>query len=211
VIVGGAELFTGNNLIAMGFASGVVTYKQLLKNWVISYIVNFLGSLSMVFLFYLTGLWKIKDFLLGAKSLQIAAEKVNLGFLEAFTRGILCNALVCLAVWLCFSSRSVVGKISAIIFPIAAFVASGFKHSIANMYFIHMGILLKNNVEVTELFYSLNPEGSLYRVSLWGFGGNLLPVTLGNIVGGAVMVGVVYWLIIVLPERLKKKRVNLIK
>ncbi|MBE3090366.1 MAG: formate/nitrite transporter family protein, partial [Actinobacteria bacterium] len=149
VVVAGAELFTGNNLVIMGFASGVVTYKQLLKNWSVSYLGNFLGSLVVVFLMFFTNLWKMKDYMLGAKAVLIAADKVNLTFLEAFSRGILCNALVCLAIWLCFSARTVVGKIAAIIFPITAFVASGFEHSIANMYFIPIGILLKQNESVT--------------------------------------------------------------
>jgi formate/nitrite transporter len=203
VIVAGAELFTGNNLIMMGIASGVVTYKQLLKNWSVSYLGNFIGSISMVFLMYFTNLWKMKDNLLGASSVIIAAGKVNLTFVEGFTRGILCNALVCLAVWLCFSARTVVSKILAIIFPITAFVASGFEHSIANMYFIPMGMLLKNNQDVLAEVLKVNPDIILSNLNISGFLGNLLSVTIGNIIGGAVMVGIVYWLIIVLPERLK--------
>ncbi len=206
VVVAGAELFTGNNLVMMGFASGVVTYKQLLKNWSVSYLGNFLGSLVVVFLMFFTNLWKMKDYMLGAKAVLIAADKVNLTFLEAFSRGILCNALVCLAVWLCFSARTVVGKIAAIIFPITAFVASGFEHSIANMYFIPMGILLRQNESVANAILKIAPEAALERLNVLGFLGNLLPVTIGNIIGGAVMVGLVYWLIIVLPERFKKKK-----
>jgi len=205
VVIAGAELFTGNNLLMMGFASGTVTYKQLLKNWGVSYLGNFIGSLSIVFLMFFTNLWKMKDYMLGAKMVLIAADKVNLTFLEAFSRGILCNALVCLAVWLCFSARSVVSKIAAIVFPITAFVASGFEHSIANMYFIPMGISLKQNGDVISQVMQMAPNASLDRLNVMGFLGNLLPVTIGNIIGGAVMVGLVYWLIIVLPERLKKK------
>jgi len=207
VVIAGAELFTGNNLLMMGFASRTVTYKQLLKNWGITYIGNFIGSLSIVFLMFLTNLWKMKDFMLGAKMVLIAADKVNLTFLEAFSRGILCNALVCLAVWLCFSARSVVSKIAAIIFPITAFVASGFEHSIANMYFIPMGILLRNNDGVIRQMAQMSPATSLERLGVMGLFGNLLPVTLGNIIGGAVMVGLVYWLIIVLPHRQKDKKI----
>lgn len=206
VVVAGAELFTGNNLVIMGFASGVVTYKQLLKNWSVSYLGNFLGSLAVVFLMFFTNLWKMKDYMLGAKAVLIAADKVNLTFLEAFSRGILCNALVCLAIWLCFSARTVVGKIAAIIFPITAFVASGFEHSIANMYFIPIGILLKQNESVANAILKIAPDAALERLNVLGFLGNLLPVTIGNIIGGAVMVGLVYWLIIALPERFKKKK-----
>jgi len=206
VIVGGAELFTGNNLVMMGFASGVVTYKQLLKNWVVSYIGNFFGSIVVVLLIYFSNQWKLKEFLLGAKAVLIAAGKVNLTFAEAFTRGILCNALVCLAVWLCFSARSVVSKISAIVFPITAFVASGFEHSIANMYFIPAGILLKRNANVISVVSNIAPDVSLSRLNIMGFLGNLLPVTLGNIIGGAVMVGIVYWVIIVLPIKRKRQK-----
>lgn len=207
VVIAGAELFTGNNLLMMGFASRTVTYKQLLKNWGITYIGNFIGSLSIVFLMFLTNLWKMKDYMLGAKMVLIAADKVNLTFLEAFSRGILCNALVCLAVWLCFSARSVVSKIAAIIFPITAFVASGFEHSIANMYFIPMGILLRNNEGVIRQIVQMGPNTSLDRLNVMGLLGNLLPVTLGNIIGGAVMVGLVYWLIIILPQRQKNKKI----
>ena len=206
VVVAGAELFTGNNLVIMGFASGVITYKQLLKNWSVSYLGNFLGSLVVVFLMFFTNLWKMKDYMLGAKAVLIAADKVNLTFLEAFSRGILCNALVCLAIWLCFSARTVVGKIAAIIFPITAFVASGFEHSIANMYFIPIGILLKQNESVANAILKIAPDAALERLNVIGFLGNLLPVTIGNIIGGAVMVGLVYWLIIALPERFKKKK-----
>lgn len=206
VIVAGAELFTGNNLVIMGFASGVVTYKQVLKNWVGSYIGNFIGSISVVFLMFFTNLWKMKDYALGAKIVQIAADKVNLTFAEGISRGILCNALVCLAVWLCLSARSVISKIGAIIFPITAFVASGFEHSIANMYFIPMGLLLKNNQKVIDALLKVNPNINLSNLGVLGLLGNLFSVTLGNIIGGAIMVGAVYWIIIVLPVRLKDKK-----
>jgi len=207
VIVAGAELFTGNNLIMMGLASRVVTFRQMLKNWGVSYIGNFIGSISVVILMYFTNLWKIQGYLLGASAVIIANDKINLTFLEALSRGMLCNILVCLAVWLCFSARTVVSKILAIIFPITAFVASGFEHSIANMYFIPMGILLKNNSAITSKVFEISPNIDLERLNTLGFLGNLLPVTLGNIIGGALMVAVVYWLIIVLPKRLNKRKI----
>jgi len=211
VIVAGAELFTGNNLVIIGFASGIVNYKQVLKNWVFSYIGNFVGSISVVYLMFLTNLWKMKNFELGAKIVQIASDKTNLTFIEGLSRGILCNALVCLAVWLCFSARSVISKIGAIIFPITAFVASGFEHSIANMYFIPMGMLIRNNPGVVEVLTKNFPNQNLSNLNAVGLFGNLLSVTLGNIIGGAIMVGVVYWLIIVLPVILIKRKIIPIK
>lgn len=204
VIVGGAELFTGNSLIVMGLASRVITWKQVLRNWSMVYLGNFVGSIMMAALMFSTNQWKMKESLLGAKAVLIAAGKVNLGFAEAFSRGILCNILVCLAVWLCFSARTVVGKISAIIFPITAFVASGFEHSIANMYFIPIGIILKGNSSVVDAVSKIAPGADISRLNVIGFLGNLLPVTLGNIVGGAVLVGMAYWVITVLPGRRKK-------
>ncbi|MBN1298375.1 MAG: formate/nitrite transporter family protein [Actinobacteria bacterium] len=204
VIVAGAELFTGNNLIIMGFASRVVSYKQVLRNWVFSFAGNLIGSISVVFLMFLTNIWSMKNFMLGAKIVQIAAEKTNLTFIEAFSRGILCNALVCLAVWLCFSARTVISKIAAIIFPITAFVASGFEHNIANMYFIPMGLLLKGNSNVMAALKAALPDLNTANLTVFGFLGNIFAVTIGNIVGGAIMVGVVYWMIIILPERIKK-------
>ncbi|MBM3708209.1 MAG: formate/nitrite transporter family protein [Actinobacteria bacterium] len=211
VIVAGAELFTGNNLVIIGFASGIVNYKQVLKNWVFSYIGNFVGSISVVYLMFLTNLWKMKNFELGAKIVQIASDKTNLTFIEGLSRGILCNALVCLAVWLCFSARSVISKIGAIIFPITAFVASGFEHSIANMYFIPMGMLIRNDPGVIEVLTKNFPNQNLSNLNAMGLFGNLFSVTLGNIIGGAIMVGVVYWLIIVLPEILRKRKITPIK
>jgi len=206
VIVAGAELFTGNNLIIMGVVSRTVSFKQLLRNWSVSYMGNFFGAILLVFVMFLTNQWKLKEGLLGANAVLIAANKVNLTFLEGFTRGMLCNALVCLAVWLCFSARSVVSKIAAIIFPIAAFVASGFEHSIANMYFIPMGLIIKKNPDILAGIAKNLPELDMSHLNITGFLGNLLSVTLGNIVGGAIMVGIVYWMIFVLPGRLKKEK-----
>jgi len=203
VIVAGAELFTGNNLIIVGFASRKVTYKQVLKNWGISYFGNLLGSIVVVFLFYFTNIWKIKDFALGVKIIQIATDKVNLTFAEGLTRGILCNLLVCLAVWLCFSARTVVSKVAAIIFPITAFVALGFEHSIANMYFIPMGLVLKNNLKVLESLSKIDPIINLSHLDIIGFLGSLLSVTVGNIIGG-VLVGIAYWAIMIYPKKMKE-------
>jgi formate/nitrite transporter len=136
VIITGAELFTGNNLIVMAFVSRKITFYQLLRNWGIVFAGNLVGSMIVVVLVALSGQWSSGGGLVGIKALQIAAGKVNLQFWQAISRGILCNILVCLAVYLCFSGRSVTDKILAILFPITAFVALGFEHSIANMYFI---------------------------------------------------------------------------
>lgn len=206
VVIAGGELFTGNTLLMIGFASGTVTYKQVLKNWSVSYLGNFVGAMGLVLLVFLSDLWKMKSFAMGVKIVQIAADKTNLTFLQGFSRGILCNVLVCLAVWMCFSARSVISKIAAIVFPITAFVALSFEHSIANMYFIPMGLMIKNNPDVLAGIAKNLPELNMSHLNIMGFLGNLLSVTLGNIVGGAIMVGFVYWMIFVLPEKLKKEK-----
>ena len=191
VVIAGAELFTGNSLIFVSVLSGDVKFGKLLNNWFWVYVANFIGSLLLVWIMYATGLWKTGDLGVGAKALAIANGKVNLAWGAAFARAIGCNWLVCLAVWLAVASKDVVGKIFAIYFPIMAFVASGFEHSIANMYFIPMGILLKNNADVVA---AAGLSGKLANLT-WGgfFVDNLIPVTLGNIVGGALFVSALYW------------------
>lgn len=192
VVVAGAELFTGNNLIVMAYVNGKVTLKQLLFNWGVVYIGNFIGAVGILLLIYLSGHWQIGGGAVGAKALAIANAKVNLTWIEAFTRGILCNILVCLAVWLCFAGRTVVDKVLAILFPITAFVASGFEHSVANMYFISAGLLAKTQPELVQLA----DLASLENLTVSGFlFNNLLPVTLGNIIGGSIFVGLFYWYI----------------
>jgi formate/nitrite transporter len=197
VIVAGAELFTGNNLIVMAYVSRKVTLEQLLRNWGIVFIGNLVGSLGMVLLVWVSGLWTAGNSGAGVTALMIASGKVDLTFPEALSRGILCNLLVCLAVWLCFSGRSVTDKILAIIFPITAFVALGFEHSVANMYFIPAGLLLKQSPKVLAAAESiLGSASELSGLTLSGFlVGNLLPVTVGNIVGGGFLVAAVYWFV----------------
>ncbi|MDP2938930.1 MAG: formate/nitrite transporter family protein [Candidatus Omnitrophota bacterium] len=197
VVVAGAELFTGNNLLVMAFVSRKITLYQLLRNWTIVYIGNFIGAISIALWIYLARQWEMDNALVGAKALLIANAKVSLPFLVAFSRGVLCNALVCLAVWLCMSGRSTTDKILAIIFPITAFVALGFEHSVANMYFIPMGLLLKNDASVLQAVATMTGKtidfsGLTAQTLLVN---NLLPVTLGNIVGGGVLVGLVYWFV----------------
>ncbi|MFH1897826.1 MAG: formate/nitrite family transporter [Candidatus Desantisbacteria bacterium] len=192
VIVAGAELFTGNTLIVMAFVSKKTTLGKLLRNWGIVFIGNLIGSLLLILLVFLSDHWAMNDYKVGVKALQIAIDKVNLSFMVAFIRGILCNIIVCLAVWLCFSCRNTVDKIMAIIFPITAFATLGFEHSVANMFFIPAGLFLKSTAAVQKL---ANPAA--IDSLTWGsfLIKNLLPVTLGNIVGGSVIIGVVYWFI----------------
>ena len=197
VIVAGAELFTGNNLIVMAYVSRKVTLRQLLRNWVIVFAGNLTGSLGIAFLVWLTGQWTAGESAVGVKALMIANVKVNLTFWQALSKGTLCNILVCLAVWLCFSGRSVTDKILAIIFPITAFVALGFEHSVANMYFIPAGLLIKQSPLVLSAAQTtLGQAPELSRLTIPGFLiNNLLPVTIGNIIGGGFLVAAVYWFV----------------
>ena len=192
VIVGGAELFTGNNLIVMAWAGGKVTTGQLFRNWVIVYIGNFIGSIGTAALLFMSKQYTFGGGAVGNTALSIATAKVGLGFTQAIALGILCNALVCLAVWLTFSARSTVDKIMAIIFPITAFVAAGFEHSIANMYFIPIGLFIKT----FDPTFTARTGLDLAKLT-WSnfFIANLLPVTIGNIIGGTVFVAAIYWLI----------------
>ena len=187
IILGGAELFTGNNLLVIPLFSHKIGIWKVLRNWGIVYIGNFVGSILLVLFVFFSGYWKINSAQVGLEAIEIATAKVNLSFIEAFVRGILCNWLVCLAVWLSLAAKDIIGKIFGILFPITAFVAMGFEHCIANMYFIPLGLLLKN----------LNPLTTGIDLSnlTWGsfFFSNLLPVTLGNMVGGAFFVGFLYW------------------
>jgi formate transporter len=201
VIGAGAELFTGNNLIVMAWAHGRISTMRLLRNWIIVYFGNFVGALLTVLLMFFSGQWAFSSGAIGLNALNIANHKVGLDFVEAIFLGILCNALVCLAVWLCIGARSATDKILAIIFPITAFVAAGFEHSVANMYFIPMGLAIKSNAGA-EFWGQIGKTAANYTNLTWGnfFLANLLPVTIGNIIGGAVMVGLVYWFIYLRPS-----------
>jgi formate/nitrite transporter len=208
VIITGAELFTGNNLIVMAFVSRKITLTQLTRNWVIVFVGNLVGSLIVVFLIFLTGQWTAGKATVGVTALMIANGKVNLAFWEAVSRGILCNILVCLAVYLCFSGRSVTDKILAIIFPITAFVALGFEHSIANMYFIPAGLLLKNSPKVLAAAQDiLGSPPDLSNLTISGFIlDNLLPVTIGNIIGGVFFIGIAHWFLFLRPSAVEPIR-----
>jgi formate transporter len=195
VIVAGAELFTGNNLLVMATASRKLSVQKLLWNWLVLYIGNFCGSILTAFLMFYTLQYTMSNGDVGLTALKIADSKCSLDFAVAFTRGIYCNALVCLAVWLTFSCRTTGDKILAIVFPITAFVACGFEHSVANMYFIPIGIFIKN-MAPTNFWTMIGQSREVFSHLTWiNFVKNLIPVTLGNLVGGSLFVGVVYWII----------------
>ena len=194
VVVAGAELFTGNNLIVMAWASGKVTTAQLLKNWIIVYIGNLVGSIGTALFMFFSGQYAFGAGAIGLNVLNIADAKSNLGFVQAIVLGILCNALVCLAVWLTYSARTTTDKILAILFPITAFVTAGFEHSVANMYFIPIGLFVKGGASA-EFWSQIGKTAADYGNLTWQafLINNLLPVTLGNVIGGTVLVGVIYW------------------
>ncbi len=189
VVIAGAELFTGNNLMVSSAMTGSIGIGRMLERWGLVYLANFIGSVILALLFVYSDLWKVSDGALGVYAVKVASTKVNLTFVEALLRGIGCNWLVCLAVWMALASRQTVGKIFAIFFPIMGFVALGFEHSVANMYFIPTGILL------TTLGGVPAPEGPGIVALGWGtfLLRNLVPVTLGNIIGGGMFVGMSYW------------------
>lgn len=195
VVVGGAELFTGNNLIVMAWASGKVRGRDLLRNWAIVYFGNFVGSIGTVILMFFTKQYTFGGNAIGIAALKTGVAKVEFSFLQAVALGILCNALVCLAVWLTFSARSTMDKIAAIIFPITAFVAAGFEHSVANMYFIPYALFIKY-FDTSYVAVVGDKVANLERLTWDAFLlNNLIPVTIGNIIGGAVLVAAVYWVI----------------
>lgn len=187
VIVGGAELFTGDTLMVMALASGKLRLARMLRAWLIIYAGNFIGAVGTAVLVFLSGHPLLGGGAVGRTAISIAASKANIPPFEAFVLGILCNVLVCLAVWLSFSARTVADKILAVVLPVTAFVAAGFEHSVANMYFIPLGLLLKWDAAEWASDVAGPTVGGLFA--------NLVPVTAGNIVGGAVLVGAVYWFV----------------
>ena len=201
VVVGGAELFTGNALIVMAWDTRKVTTRRLLGNWLVVYIGNFVGSIGTVGLMFLSGQYRFGSGAVGAVALTTGAGKLGYGFVQAVALGILCNALVCLAVWLTYSARSTTDKIMAILFPIAAFVAAGFEHSVANMYFIPIALVIRE-LAPPEFWTTIGKTAAEYDVLTWGnfLVRNLIPVTIGNIIGGAALVGAVYGLVYLRPR-----------
>lgn len=198
VVVAGAELFTGNSLMVAPWLSTRVSGSALLRNWGIVYFANLAGALILVAILFYGGFWALNGYGVGANALMIASSKTSLAFVPALCRGILCNVLVCLAVWMCLAGRSIAEKILAIIFPITAFVACGFEHSIANMFFIPMGIAVAGQVEVVQA--AGLTASQIASVNVLGLVHNLIPVTIGNIIGGT-SVGVIYWLVFLRKER----------
>jgi formate transporter len=203
VVIAGAELFTGNNLMVSSVMSREITVKNMCQRWTLVFAANFAGSLLLAALFYSSGLWKSGGGALGSAAVAIGYAKVNLSFGEALVRGIGCNWLVCLAVWMALAARQTIGKIFAIFFPIMGFVAIGFEHCIANMYFIPAAILLNTYAGISAPL-GFDPASLGWFTFLWK---NLLPVTLGNIIGGAVFVGMSYWGAYLRPVGEAKKKI----
>jgi formate transporter len=195
VVAGGAELFTGNALIVMAWAAGEVRLRAMLRVWLIVYIGNFIGAIGTALLVFLSGQYLTGDGKVAEVVLTLALGKATLPFDRAFFLGILCNVLVCLAVWLAIGARSTSDKILAVIFPVSAFVAAGFEHSVANMYLIPLGLFVK--AWAPAAMWTQVPGGNeAYMALTWaGFFAGLVPVTIGNIIGGGGLVGAVYWFI----------------
>jgi formate/nitrite transporter len=188
VLVGGAELFTGNNLIVMAWASGKVSTRTMLRNWTIIWFGNLVGSLGLIVLVFFSHHLDMNDGNVGLSILKTAAGKIRPDMVTLFFKGILCNVLVCAAVWLAYAGRTVTDKIVAVILPVSAFIAAGFEHCVANMYFLPLAWLLIQRGQVPANFDASS-------ITITGIIHNLVPVTLGNIVGGAGFVGGIYWAI----------------
>ncbi len=196
IIIGGAELFTGNNLIIMAWASRKLSTLRVLRNWGIVYIGNLLGAIATALFVFWGQHYEMDKGAVGLTALNVGLDKVGLDFTQAIILGILCNAMVCMAVWLTYSARTTFGRIAAIIFPISGFVAAGFEHCVANMYFIPFAIFIKGGA--SDAFWQvIGTTAASYDNLTWGnfFVNNLIPVTIGNIIGGVVFVALVYWVI----------------
>ncbi len=185
VVVAGAELFTGNNLLAMAWADRQITSAEVLRNWMLVCAANFVGAVGLALVVYFSGHTHMNGGQIGQTVMRIALTKQNLPWQEAFLRGVLCNVLVCMAVWMAMAGRSVIDKAVAIVFPVTAFVAAGFEHSIANMYLMSLALVIQ--------YFEVPATQQVLTIA--GMFGNLVPVILGNLVGGSVLVGLVYHLI----------------
>jgi formate/nitrite transporter len=195
VVVGGAELFTGNALMVMALAAGKVRLREVLRAWLIVYIGNFIGAIGTAALVFLSGQYLLGKGSIAVVALNLALSKATLPFNQALFLGILCNVLVCLAVWLAYGARSTADKVLAVLFPVSAFVVAGFEHSVANMYLIPLGLFIKA-WGPAELWTQIGSAASGYLMLTWpAFFVSLVPVTFGNIIGGGGLVGVVYWFI----------------
>lgn len=195
IVVGGAELFTGNTLIVMAWASRKVTTGALLQNWTLAFIGNFVGAFATAVLLFLSTQYTFGGGAVGLVALNTAHAKTSLAFFPALTLAILCNTLVCLAVWMCYGSRTTIDRVVTIVPPIAGFAAAGFEHSIANIYFIPLGLFIKAGAP-DSFWTSIGKTPADFPNLTWAnFVANLVPVTIGNIIGGAVLVAAVYWFI----------------
>jgi formate/nitrite transporter len=182
VVVAGAELFTGNNLLAMAWADGCLSTRELLRNWLVVCLGNLVGASALALIVYLSGHPSMNGGAVAATTIKIAQAKASLPLMQAFFKGVLCNVLVCMAVWMAMAGRSVMDKAVAIVFPISAFVAAGFEHSVANMYFFPLALLLGAPITLSDVL------------------GNLFAVILGNLAGGSVLVALVYYVIYIRPS-----------
>lgn len=202
VVVGGAELFTGNNLLVMAWASGKVTTRAVLLNWVIAFVGNCIGTIATAALMFLTTQYTFGNGAVGLVALTTAHSKAALDFVPALTLGIMCNALVCIAVWMCFSARTTIDRVVTVVPPIAAFAAAGFEHSIANAYFLPIGLFIKSGAP-DSFWASIGKTAADFPALTWNnfLFGNLVPVTIGNIIGGSLMVGIIYWFVYLRPAR----------
>lgn len=199
VVVGGAELFTGNTLMVMALAARKITLMEMLRAWALVFIGNFVGALGTAILVLLSGQYLSGDGSVASVALSLAVSKVALPFNRALFLGILCNVLVCLAVWLSIGARSTSDKVIAVLFPVSAFVAAGFEHSVANMYVIPLGLLIKWGAPAA--LWTQVPADIAASLTLSGFIWNLVPVTIGNLIGGGALVGGVYWFVYLRPRR----------
>lgn len=195
VVLGGAELFTGNTLMVMAWAAGKMRLRDMLRAWLIVYIGNFVGAVGTALLVFLSGQYFAGHGAVTAVALKFALDKATLPFGQALFLGILCNVLVCLALWLSLGARTTSDKVLAILFPVSAFVAAGFEHSVANMYLIPLGLFVKA-WGPAELWALIGSSAANYAALTWpAFFVSLVPVTIGNIIGGGALVGGVYWFI----------------
>ena len=196
VLVAGGELFTGNCLIVISCIEKKTSWAGMLRNWLIVYAGNFVGSLLLAWFILQSGQLDFSAGMLGGFTIKTAAYKTGLSFTNAFYMGILCNWLVCLAIWMSLGAKDIAGKLLAIFFPIWLFITSGFEHSVANMYYISAGIMAKANPEWVAMAIKLGASPEKIAALGWDTFviNNLIPVTLGNIVGGSVFVGLAYWL-----------------
>jgi formate/nitrite transporter len=200
VILGGAELFTGNTLMVMAWAARKVRLREMLRAWTIVYLGNFVGAIGTASLVFLSGQYLDADGTIAAVAITLAEEKATLPFDHALFLGILCNVLVCLAVWLATGARTTTDKILAILFPVSAFVAAGFEHSVANMYLIPLGLFMKEWAPASLWQAIAIDPADLVGLTWLGFAESLIPVTIGNIIGGGVLVGGVYWFVYLRPR-----------